>query len=170
MSTLLKLTNLVAYREYFHNLALKHKQINGFKWGDMDVVRNDNRSDLEDSFLWAQPYERVPYSDPDSDNITKRKTARVAYLKVRTSEAFSDIEADYDAAEAIVEQIMAKILVDKRGSLVGADWSLIATSISTWSTAPVHYLFGSTEYIGWELTIDFKDNANLQYDETKWHP
>jgi len=170
MSTLLKLTNLISYRAYFQNVALKHKLINGFKWGDMDVVRNDNRSDMPASFLWAQPYERVPYGDPDSDNITKRKTAQVAYLKVRTSETFSDIDADYDAAEAIVEQIMAKILKDKRGGMVAADYSLIATSISTWSTAPVHYLFGSTEYIGWELRIDFKDNANLQYDETKWDP
>lgn len=170
MSTLLKLTNLVSYRSYFQNIALKHKLIDGFKWGDLDVVRNDNRSDLTAAFLWAQPYERTPYTDPDSDNITKRKTARVAYLKVRTTEKFSDIDADYDAAEAIVEQIMAKILQDKRGAMVGSNYELIATSISTWYTQPVHYVIGSTEYIGFELNIDFKDNAGLEYDATKWDP
>jgi hypothetical protein len=168
MSTL-KLTNLSSYRQYFQNIATKHKQIDGFKWGDLDVVRNDNRSDIPAAFLWAQPYERVPYSDP-GDNVTKQKKARVAFVKVRTSETFSDIDADYDAAEAIMEQIMAKILLDKYGAQVGANWEQIATSISSWVISPMQYEIGSTKYVGFELEMTFIDNANMEYDATKWDP
>lgn len=165
------LTNLAAYRNYFQNIATKHKEIDGFKWGDEDVLANDNRSDMPASFLWTQPYEKFPFSDPDSDNITKRKKARVAFMKaIESNAAFSTIDAAYDAAEAIVEQIMAKILVDKRGAQVGADYVMLATRIASWSAGPVHYTFGSTPYVGYELEMDFHDPANMQYDATKWDP
>lgn len=164
----LKLTNLLSCRQYFQAIATAHKQIAGFKWGDEDVIRNDSRSDAPDSFLWAQPYERFPYFAADSDNIIKRKKVKVAYLKVRTSEKFSNIDADYDAAEAIIEQIMARLLRDKRGMDVAGVWEQIATRFSSWYAGPIHVTLGSTEYLGFELEIEFQDNTNMEYDATKW--
>jgi hypothetical protein len=170
----IKLTNLASYRTYFQAIAASHVAIDGYKWGDKDVVRNDARSGMPARLLWAIPYESARYGDKMSDNVHKTKQARIAYLITPTSKKFDDIEAAYDECEGVIEQIVAKILKDKAGSLTTIGdppeevWSLLVTNVSSWTTKPVQMIFGSTEYIGCELRIDFQDNTNLAYDATKW--
>jgi hypothetical protein len=170
----LKLTNLASYKAYFADIATKHLDIDGFKWGNKDVIRNDNRSDLAAKFLWAMPYDNAKYGDKSSDNVHKTKTARVAYMIIPESEKFSDEDAAFDFCEGVIEQILAKMLVDKRGAMVAAgdppvsEWNMIVTDINSWSSGPVEHKLGSTRYIGWELKISFSDNTNLAYDATKW--
>lgn len=165
----LKLTDLASFRAYFEGLATAHKDIAGFKFGDTDVIRNDNRSDLSENFLWAMPYDNARYTGVHADNILKVKRARVAFMKVRESEKFADVDADFQYCEAIIEQIVAKIFKDKRGELIGNDWSMLVANVATMTTGPVEKKIGSTPYIGWELAIDISENANLVYDETKWN-
>lgn len=170
----IKLTNLSAYKAYFAAIAESHVDILGFKWGNKDVIRNDNKSDMPEKLLWAYPYDRAKYGDKNSDNVHKTKTARVAYLVLPASEKFSDEDAAFEACEAVIEQILAKLLKDKRGANVTdeeteeTEWVMIVTDISSWSSGPVEHMFGSTKYIGWELKIDFMDNTNLAYDNSKW--
>ena len=164
----LKLTNLSAYKAYFQNMATLHKQIDGFKWGDKDVVRNDNLSDMPARFLWAMPYDKVQYGDKSSDNIHKTKVARVAYLVVPASELFADEDAAFEQCEAVIEQIIARILQDKRGADNAGVWEMIVTEIASWSSGPAEHKIGSTRYVGWELQMNFKDNTNLAYDASKW--
>lgn len=165
----LRLTNLETYRNYFAALAASHVAVDGFKWGDKDVLRNDNRSDMPARVLWATPYERAQYTDRGSDNVVKTKVARVAYFVVPDSNVFADEDLAFDACEALVEQILARLLKDKAGEDDGeGGWTMIATDINTWSTGPVEMTVGSTRYIGYELQISFMDNVNLEYDVTKW--
>jgi hypothetical protein len=164
----LKLTNLATYKAYFADIATKHKEIDGYKWGDKDVIRNDNRSDMPARVLWAVPYDKARYGDRMSDNVNKTKVARVAYLVVPDSEKFSDEDAAFDLCEAVIEQIIAKIYVDKRGAMNAGVWEMIATDISSWSSSPVEMIIASTKYIGWELQMNFMDNTNLEYDPAKW--
>jgi len=165
----LKLTNLVSYRNYFADIAEKHKSIDGYKWGGKDVIRKDNRNDLAARFLWAMPYEQARYGDKASDNVNKTKQARVAYMIVPDSELFADEDTAFDFCEEVIEQIIAKILVDKKGADVGGVWTMIATTIESWTTGPVEKKIGSTKYIGWELELNFIDNTNLAYDASKWN-
>lgn len=164
----LKLTNLTAYRNYFADIATKHVAIDGFKWGDKDVVRNDNRSDLPTRFLWAKPYMQARYGDNNSDNVVKTKTAEVGYLLTPDSELFADEDEAFDAAEAVIEQILARILKDKRGEMVEGEWTMLVTDIKSWTTSPIEHKLGSTKYVGWELKINFMDNTNLAFDASKW--
>lgn len=169
----LRLTNLATYRTYFQGVATAHKQIDGFKWGDKDVIRNDNRSDLASRFLWAMPYDSSRYTDRHSDNVVKAKVARVAYMIVPDSELFADEDAAFDFCEAVIEDILTRLFKDKRGAWVDmgsglGEYQMIATDINSLRTGPVEKKFGSTKYIGWELEITFIDNTNLEYDETKW--
>lgn len=163
-----KLTNLATYRSYFQAIATSHVDIDGFKWGDKDVLRNDNRSDMPEKLLWVQPYESVRFLDAGSDNVQKVKLARVAYMIVPDSEKFSDEDAALDVCEALIEQIVAKILLDKRGSDGAGEWSLLITRITSFTAGPVEYKFGGTKYIGYELKIEFQDPANLTYNPEKW--
>ena len=166
--TTIKLTNLASYKAYFQAIATSHVDIDGFKWGDKDVIRNDNRSDMASKVLWATPYERANYGDKFSDNVHKRKIARVAYLTLANSELFADEDAAFDACEAVIEQIIAKIYKDKRGEEVAGDWTMIITEINSFSSGPVEMKIGSTKYIGWELQMTFGDNTNLEYNPAKW--
>src|SRR5688572_3033788 len=136
----LRLTNLAAYRAYFADIATKHKEVDGYKWGDKDVVKNDNLSDIPARILLATPYDNARYGDRMSDNIHKIKKARVAYLKTATTEAFSDIDTVFDECEAVIEQIIAKIYKDKRGEDVAGVWTMIATDINSWKTGPVEMI------------------------------
>lgn len=164
----LKLTNLVSYRTYFEDIATKHIAINGFKWGSAKVVANDNRSDITNTFLWALPYENVRYQDSMSDNVVKVKRARVSYMEVRNSELFEDEDEQYDACETVIEDIVARLIRDKRGADVAGVWHIIATNLGSYTISPVKETFGSTVYIGWELQLDFIDNTNLAFNTEKW--
>lgn len=163
-----KLTNLASYKAYFTAIAASHVDIDGFKWGDKDVIRNDNRSDIAAKVLWATPYDRVRYSDKLSDNVHKMKVARVAYLIIPNSELFADEDAAFDFCEATIEQILAKMKVDKIGKDVAGVWEMIITDLNSWTSGPVEMTIGSTKYIGWELTITFQDPMNLVYNAAKW--
>jgi hypothetical protein len=164
----IKLTNLASYKAYFAAIAASHVDIDGFKWGDKDVIRNDNRSDITESFLWAMPYDRARYGDKVSDNVHKYKVARVAFMIVPASELFSDEEAAFDFCEATIEQILAKILKDKRGADNAGVWDMLITDINSWTTGPVEKKIGSTKYIGWEFQLTFQDPTNLSYNQAKW--
>ena len=104
----LRLTNLAAYRAYFLAIATSHVDILGFKWGNKDVIANDNRSDMPARFLWATPYDSARYGDSRSDNVVKTKQARVAFMMVPNSELFADEDAAFDFCEATIEQILAR--------------------------------------------------------------
>ena len=164
----LRLTNLASYRTYFQAVATSHVDIAGFQYGDMDVVRTNNRSDMLENFLWVLPYESVRYSDAYSDNIQKIKQARIAYMKVPASEKFSDEDLAFDACEQVIEEIVAKIIRDKRGEDVAGTWTMLLTRIASFTAGPVEKKVGSTKYIGYELKIDFQDNTNLAYNPAKW--
>lgn len=164
----LKLTDLASFRTYFSGIATSHKDIAGFKWGDADVIRNDNRSNMPENFLWAMPYDSVRYNGPHADNILKIKRARIAFMKVRSSEKFEDEETDFQYCASVIEQIVAKMFKDLRGELVDNEWTMLVANITTLTTSPVEKKIGATLYIGCELAIDISENANLAYDATKW--
>ncbi len=164
----LKLTDLASLKAYFTAIAASHVSIGGFKFGSLDVVKNDNRSNITDSFLWVQPYDQVRYTAVHNDNKQKLKTARVGYFKVRDSELFADEDADFEFCESVIEDIIAKMDVDKRGSLVGSNWEMVALNMASIVTRPVEETIGSTKYIGWEMSIEFVDNTKLAYNAAKW--
>lgn len=164
----LKLTKLASFKAYFEAIALSHVDIGAFKWGSVDRVRTDNRSALPPAFLWGQYYNNVRYTASHNDNKQKIKRARVAFMKVRESDKFADEDADFEFCEAVVEQIIAKMDLDKRGKLVNGEWEMIVANIASITTGPVEKTIGSTHYIGWELSIDILENTNLAYDASKW--
>ena len=165
----LYITSLASYRAYAQGLATAHKEIDDFIWGGDDVAQTKNRSSVANRFLWALPYEDVSYSDTGpSDNITKRKRVRMSYLQARNSELFGDEDTQYDACEAVAEQIIARILRDKRGTEIAGTWTLLATRIESFQLRPVEVMLGSTKYIGFEINFDVMDNANVAYDGSKW--
>lgn len=166
--TTLKLTSLSSLKTYFGQLASEHVDIGGFRYGDDKVIKNDNRSSLPNSFLWVAPYELSRYGDNFSDNVMKTKPVALSFMKVRESEKFSTEQEDYEFCESVMEQVMARIIRDKRGEMVGSDWTMLVTSISSAVGRPVEAIIGSTRYLGWELKLDFMDNTNLAYDAAKW--
>lgn len=165
----LKLTNLASYKAYAADLALKHKEITGYRWGDKSIIKNDNRSSLPENVLWATPYDGVKYSDNLSDNIQKTKLARLAFLvpSARQND-FQSEDALFEYCEGIMEQVLAKIIKDKAGQMVGTEWTMLVTNLNTVTGGPVEMIVGSTKWLGWELRLNFMDNTNLAYDATNW--
>jgi hypothetical protein len=162
----LKLTNLASCKAYFTLIATKHKEIDIFRWGEVDVVRKDSRV-LEGRLLWVKPYDGAKYSK--EDNIIKSKTLEVRYMKPAESELQDHIEAAFTEVEDVIEQIIAKMLLDKRGYMnEDNEWEMISFKVDGLESENFEMKLGSTRYIGTELKIPFQDNTNLQYDATKW--
>jgi hypothetical protein len=164
----LKLTTLASVKAYWADIAAKHKQIAGYKWGDKDVVLNAGRTGLAKTFLWAQPFENFRYSG-GSDSIIKHKPITIGVFTVPASKLFADEEAAYDFTEAIIEDIVSKLIMDKKGMMGTSDWEMIATNIATWKGAPVEHVISATRYIGCEFSMEYMDNTNFGYDPTKWN-
>jgi hypothetical protein len=165
---MIRLTNMASYKAYFKDIATKHVDIAGYQWGDETVIKTNNRSNITGNFLWARPYEKAQYGDKGSDNVHKRKVALVSYFEARNKTLFSSVEAQVDHCEAIIEEIVARIILDKQGKDVAGVWQMIVTDINSFSTRPVEYEASSTPYIGCELELTFSDNANLEYNKEKW--
>lgn len=165
----INLTHLASYKAYFNSLADQHVDIDGYVYGAKKVIQNDNRSKLSKRFLWAQPYNNVRYSDSNSDNTQKVKQANIAYWKLRESEKFEDEDDDFSFCESVIEDLIGRIMLDKRGSMVGDTWEMVLANIVSINTFPVEETIGSTQYIGWAMKIDFMDNTNLAYNADKWN-
>jgi hypothetical protein len=172
----INLTNLASYKAYFAAIATAHKEVDGYKYGDKDIIRNDNRSDMPPRVLWCAPYDRAKYGDKLSDNVHKKKVARVAYMKPSDSGSFADEDKVFQECEAVIEQILAKVYLDKKGANVAntedppvLEWTMIVTEVNEWVTGPIEMIIGGTKYYGCELEITFSDPTTLVYDASKWN-
>jgi len=166
----LKLTNLASYKQYWQDIATKHKLLNGASYyGDKDVVSNELRSNAKTLFLWITPYPGTKYGDQLSDNIVKKKTATVAVMKKVDDNKFATVENTFQYCEAIVEDIVSKLIKDNAGEDVSGVWTMISINTNTIQSQPVEQIFGSLHYIGCELSVEFNDNTALQYDASKWN-
>ncbi len=165
----LLISNLQTYEAYWLAIATAHKEVDGFKFGDKQVVQNDSRSDMPVRVLWAVPYERSRYTDRFSDNIIKNKTGKVAYLKPSDSELFDDVHKCVQECEAVMEQVLTRVLKDKRGIDVEGVWTMVLIDVNGIQGSPIEMMLGSTQYYGWELEIPYMDNTNMAYDADKWN-
>lgn len=160
----LQLTNLPAFKAYFEAIAIgptHHVDIDGFKFGDRDVAIRNAKSGMEPRVLWLEWYKPFNIEDELADNILRRKRARLAYMKTATSELESDEATAYDECEKVMEQILAKMLADKREVK-------IVTTLSSYQLGPFETELGATKYIGCAMDFEFKDNSPLVVDPTKW--
>jgi len=165
----LKLTNLSDYKQYWTDIATSHKQIDGYYYGDKDVVGNAQKGNAFARFLWITPYENTRYTDALSDNIQKKKKATIAYFKKTPSNKFTDIDTTFQECESVIEDIVSKLILDKKGQDVNGTWTMVTVDINSLQMEPVEEIFGSNHYIGCELSMEFSDNTNISYDPNKWN-
>jgi hypothetical protein len=166
----LKLTDLASCKAYFTTIATLHKEVDSFKWGEKDLVKKSNRSDIGEKILWAKPYDGADYQNDASDNIIKNKVLELRYMVPISANAAQDLkEAAATATEAVIEQILAKMLVDKRGVFTEGVLEMIVFRIAGMKTENFEMTIGSTNYIGCELKLTFQDNTKLAYDASKWN-
>lgn len=165
----LRIVNLATYKAYAQELATGHKHIAGFKWGDKEVIQTGARSDAAGSFLWAMPYEESRLNG-DVDRAMKTREIRLGYLQPRNSSKFADEDAQYEFCEAVIEQLIARLLRDKRGyNNAQGQWVTLSLSVQSIRTAPIEHTLGATKFIGYEVRLDIMDNVNLAYDQTQWN-
>lgn len=157
----LSLTTISTLKTYFNALAISHVDIDELKFGDDEVIKTANRSDIQPKPLWVQPYEDFSLDDNLDDNILIKKEITLTYLKVPASELFADVQAAKEECEIVIKQVIAKLLKDKRDIV-------FVTQVSNWKGKLADYNIGGTHYCGCELTMQIKDNAGLTYDAAKW--
>jgi hypothetical protein len=170
----LKITDLASCKTYFANIATLHKEVDVFKWGDLELIQKNNRSGMKSEtgsrVLWAKPYDGAEYQNEASDNVIKNKVFELRYMQpCRETAPQDEKEAAASATEAVIEQIVARLIRDKRGAMVGDEWTMVVFRVAGMKTENFEITVGSTHYIGCELQLTFQDNTHLAYDETKWN-
>ncbi len=157
----LSLTTISTLKTYFNALAISNVDIDELKFGNDEVIKTSNRSDIAARPLWVQEYEAFTFEDNIADNILISKEITLTYLKVPTDESFANIQAAQEECELVMKQVIAKLLKDKREVL-------LVTQVSNWRGEVGMAMIGSTKYCMCELTMQIKDNAGLIYDAAKW--
>ncbi len=155
------LTDFQQYYDYFLALSQSHVDINGFHFGDKDVMINDIRSALQPPVMWLEPYQPVDMIDPLSDNHIESVRGTLAIYDVPASEKFDDMRNTYKSCEIIVKDIIAKLLQDYYSNN-------ILLELSNIRYGEAESLFSATKIIGCRLDFNFMRPARLVFDPAKW--
>lgn len=155
-----QLATFTEYYNYFSGIATSHVDINGFKFGEKEVMQCGARSDLTLPILWAESYDPVRILDNKSDNHTGQLSC-VIYILDNKPEAWADQRTKYEAMEVIAKQILAKILKDFNDGALQAD-------LNGYRYGWVEPVFGSTPAIGVRMDLSFLRPERLVYNAAKW--
>ena len=160
----LQLTTIQSIEAYFTALATGvngHKEIDGIKFGEGDVLKEANRTGLEGRFIHVSEYDRAQATGT-SDNLHVTKEIKIGYYKKPVDGTWANQQLGKQQCENVIKQIIAKLITDKQAGVIN-------TRIENYSWELGMYEIGSTQYCGCELTITFMDNTGFSYDATKWN-
>jgi hypothetical protein len=154
------LTDFQSYQDYFEAIANSHIDIEGFMFGDEDIAINKGRA-WKGKQLWLEPWQPVKIVDQLSDNYLQEKTGTLWLGGSPPSAKFQDRLDYYGACEAIVKDIIARMLKDRNEEL-------LITRITTYRYGMGEFTFSSTPMVGCRFDFTFHDPSGFEYNENKW--
>jgi len=157
----LNLYDYTTLKQYFATLATSHVDIVGFKFGDIDVIINDLKSDFPLPLLWLQPPGASSVLDPLSDNHTGNLKTAFYIFDRATEETFALRQAKYVTLEGIAKDILSKMLQDWTAGIINTRFADVVFG-------PVEDIKGATCLMGCRVDISFQVPMRLIYNELKW--
>ncbi|MEM7551710.1 MAG: hypothetical protein AAF363_18645 [Bacteroidota bacterium] len=156
------------YKDYFEKLQQEHVDLSAFVFGDGGDVDGEQRSGPSDGYkLWLNYYSPIRFAG-QRDNYVGTISAEfsVMYAAAERDSTRAELQSFYQAAEAIVQQIFARIEKDYNEGVI--DYSN-EPQLSTLRFGRMERTrFGSSSYEGCLAQIDFHVALDMAYDESKW--
>ncbi len=157
---MLNLTNEDSYKSYFEAIATQHVSLTQFKFGDEDVIRTAAKTGLQEKTLWADRHQPTEIRDERFDNFLGERQATIMVMSP-DKEKHADQQALYNTCEAIVTDIISRILKDFNDGL-------LSTQFSRYKYGEGEIELGSTRYRGCRLDLFWEAPVELEYAELNW--
>jgi len=151
-------TNIDTYQSYFRSLATSHVDINGFVFGPLRRIMDQQRSVAEYPLMFLE----LPDVELTIDGDTYQRGYKGALLILQNAE-HEDIaaqDAAYLLTETIIVQVLAKLLQDHQSRL-------IFLNIETLNIEAVSSLHTNIEH-GWRLEFELLYTGKDCYNPLKW--
>ncbi len=158
----LSLADFNTYKSYFLALANSHVDITNFVFADEGQMNSIIRSAKLGKVMWLDPYDQVQLLDSISDNFIEQYPAAFTIASAKPAK-FTDQDTLYQECEAIVKDIVARMLMDYQ-----SDPQVLVTQLSSYKFAPAEATFGATPLYGCRLEFTFTAPAALTYNPAKW--
>jgi hypothetical protein len=155
-----QLATFTEFYQYFSDIATSHVDINGFKFGEKEIVQCGARSNMTLPALWAEAYDPATILDNRSDNHTGQLN-NVIYIMDKKPKTWADQRSRYDELEAIVRDILGKVLQDYNAGDLQAEFQGFRYG---WSEFPL----GANEMLACRLDLRFLRPERLVYNQAKW--
>ncbi|MCZ8021220.1 MAG: hypothetical protein O9302_00375 [Cyclobacteriaceae bacterium] len=161
---MLSLSKYSGYKQYWQTMATQHVDIQGFKYGNADVLINGQKTDKAEVFLHAIPYERARYKGVNVDQQYRNKRARFAvYKKSVSRNSFIEEEELLDFCEQVCSEIMGKIIYNDKKLMN------VLIDVNSIDMRPVEDVIGATKYVGVHCEFDVMDNPSMEYNPAKFN-
>jgi len=159
---MIDLTNFDEYVSYFSGLAASHTDVSSFFIGEMEHFQNEIKSNLQPRVLWLEPYQPVTVQDAISDNHLGQVNCSMVVYGVAESEAFADSRTEYKNCEAVVKDIMSRMLKDYNEGII------MLRSLQGWTYGQAEDIVGSTRLVGCRFDWNYMRPERLAYNVAKW--
>lgn len=156
------LSDAASYKAYFLAIATSNKLLgaNQYLYGDIEIGQTD-AADWHGKKLWAWPAQRARGAG-QNDNYFLTRDGTIWIGGPCVSEKFSDEDDFYFACEAIMKQILSKLIKD----FTDAGMS---TNFRGYTLQRSDMQISATKFIGCELLFSFDDPDDFEFDENDWN-
>jgi hypothetical protein len=158
-------TDESTFRAYFEGLASGHVDINEFIYGDEQAAQNARSGSAGPFILWLDYYPPIQ-GRGEHDNYVGEVIANFTIMSPSSTRNSTPEEKQniYNACEAIVRQVIAKVLKDYRESITS-----YGNHVERFKLGQLDDItHGSTTYVGCGCELVFVVPQDFDYDETKW--
>lgn len=154
------LTDIDSFKAYFSGIADNLIALEGFIFGDDQVALNSAKS-WKGIRLWLDPNPSASVQDNLSDNFLQQRQGALWIGGPVIGNSFESRDNLYKQSEAIVKDVISKMLKDK------SEFVLL-TGFSSYKFGRADYELGSSKMVGCRLEFTYTDPSGFAYDESKW--
>ncbi|MCZ8353964.1 MAG: hypothetical protein O9340_04465 [Cyclobacteriaceae bacterium] len=160
---MLSLSKYSGYKQYWQETATQHVDVDGFRYGNKDVLTVNQKAEKTEVFLHALPYERARYKGANVDQQYRVKKARFTiYKKALTKNSFEEEEL-LDFCEQVCLEIMGKIIYRDKALMQ------LIIDVNSIEMKPVEDVINATKYIGIMCEFDVMDNPSMEFKAVKFN-
>lgn len=154
------LRNLESYKQYFADMAAKHKSIAFYVYDGTEVYQSDIRNEIKYPVLHLEPYDASLINKQSDNYLGMKRGALVIAEKPEEHNNFQQVDTIEAKCEQIVIDIISRIKRDR-------EEGLLVTEIQAFKWSTIDPMFVDFT-AGVRLEFEFMNPINVMFDETKW--
>jgi hypothetical protein len=152
------------YKEYFKDLADKHKGINSFVMGDSERIIGMQRSKIAYPNLWLESPD-ISIKDNKSDNPQGDFKGALNIITNCKTDNYEQQDAAMETNFQLAVDVISRMIRDRIGRSENPMFNLDLNSIQM---MPINSMMIDNDF-GWRVEFLLNNNVLFCYDSAKWN-